>query len=215
MLLEERLIQILLKHYLSLTLKTSGEKWRGSFEHTQSNVNIVSGISCSYDICEGCFQSFKNNFRNSGDVVELKSRYITIYEQYMTKTNCDLMLSVGDIEAVFKILKVNKAVGSDGLIVEHLKFAGGRLPFLLTKLFNGCPKHGFLQTHSRHQYLYLCLKIIKTNVINLRDIKLSPLQQFFQRCIYAILYPRLFNYVSCKKSRLPKVICSRNAKFSK
>ena len=45
------------------------------------------------------------------------------------------MLYVCDIEAVIKTLKVNKAAGSDELMAEHFKFAGGRLlPFLLTNI---------------------------------------------------------------------------------
>ena len=138
--IDTNLVDALLEH----DSKDFWRKWRRSFRHAQNNVNVVSLKSCPHDICDGFVESFKNNFKNSGDFFEFKSRYITKSEQYMMKTNCDLMLSESDVEAVIKTLKVNKATGSDGLMAKHLKFSGRRLLFFITKLFNGCLKHGFV-----------------------------------------------------------------------
>ena len=68
------------------------------------------------------------------------------FEKYLHNDKClnVIVFTAADIDNAMHAVKCNKAAGPDNLTVEHLMNAGGRVPFLLSKLFNSCLVHGFV-----------------------------------------------------------------------
>ena len=61
-------------------------------------------------------------------------------ERYDTYIGSDvsahnIVFAVDDVDYAIQTLKNNKAAGPDCLTAEHLQYASGRLPVLLTKTF--------------------------------------------------------------------------------
>ena len=55
-----------------------------------------------------------------------------------------IVFTAADVDNDMHAVKCNNAAGPDNLTVEHLQNAGGRVPFLLSKLFNSCLVHVFV-----------------------------------------------------------------------
>ena len=63
-------------------------------------------------------------------------------EQYESAVN--VVFTVEDVDCTIHSLKNNKTARPDGLISDHLLYAGSRLPVLLAKLFNSFLMQGFV-----------------------------------------------------------------------
>jgi hypothetical protein len=126
--------------------KSFWTRWNKQFGTSCNNVTVISGKSTSQEICDGFAAFFQGNFKRSDDCVRLKNSFIDLYDRYVcnNSVNNDVLLTVDDIEHVIKNMKKGKSAGYDELLAEHVKYAGGRLLFMLTKLFNMCLVHGFV-----------------------------------------------------------------------
>ena len=77
--------------------------------------------------------------------MHLKSQFVECYEEYLQRNDhLHVVFSVEDVECAVHALKCNKAASPDLLGAEHLQCAGGRIPVLLTKLFNSCLVHDYV-----------------------------------------------------------------------
>ena len=56
----------------------------------------------------------------------------------------NIVFTAEEVEQAIKGLHIEKAGGHDCLTAEHLQNGGGRLPYMLAKLCNGCLSHGFV-----------------------------------------------------------------------
>lgn len=120
--------------------------WKKFFGKKVDSARSVGGKVVPVDVSEGFVTSFKTNFRDSNDSVHLKNKFLMLYDEYVCTHKLDrcTVFSVSDIESIIVKLKKNKSAGGDGLTAEHLQFAGGRLYYLLSLLFNSCIKHAFV-----------------------------------------------------------------------
>jgi hypothetical protein len=142
---ERKTNERLVRSLLDCDSKGFWKGWKKQYS-PKSTVTMISGCASDKDICEGFCSTFKKNFKDSNDCTELKRKFIEQYDSYALDNcnSCAVMLTMAEVEVAMYSLKCNKSPGCDGLTVEHLINAGGRLPFLLTKLFNGCLAHGFV-----------------------------------------------------------------------
>ena len=64
--------------------------------------------------------------------MKLRNSFVDLYDRYVCNNNArnDVLLTVGDVEHAIKNRKSGKSAGYDELLTEHVKYAGGRLPFL-------------------------------------------------------------------------------------
>ena len=56
----------------------------------------------------------------------------------------NIVCTAEEVEQAIKGLHIEKAGGHDCLTAKHLQNGGGRLPYMLAKLYNGCLSHGFV-----------------------------------------------------------------------
>ena len=62
----------------------------------------------------------------------IKDRFLACYEKCMEQHESAVdVFTVEDVDCAIRSLKNDKVAGPDGLILEHLLFAGGRLSKLL------------------------------------------------------------------------------------
>lgn len=101
----------------------------------------VDGVEGESDICEHWGGVYKKLFSEvkSNDNLAHVNNYIQ-----MNKSNTEVRFSPSDIFESIKILKCNKAVGSDLLQAEHLKYAGQSLLTPLCDLINAMISHSFI-----------------------------------------------------------------------
>ena len=122
-------------------------KWRKHFAPNGGSNEIRSGLEDSVDICNGFEQTFKGNFKNSDDCLHLKDKFIQCYNDYVygeDVNTSNIVFTAEEVEQAIKGLHIEKAGGHDCLTAKHLQNSGGRLPYMLARLYNGCLSHGFV-----------------------------------------------------------------------
>ena len=160
---------------------------------TQSNKNIViEGLTDDDEIaCE-----FANYFEKHCNMVQtektiaLEKHFQSIFHDYETISRFNGLYRI-DVESIEKIvvsMKLGKAAGVDGLMVEHIQYAHPVLLVVLKKLFNFMIECGYVPlAFGQGLIIPIPKRTIYSKLASIKDfrgITLSPvLSKIFEHCL--------------------------------
>ena len=136
-----------------LLLKDTKAFWKEVKHMNHKDITVqattIDGVTGSENICNMWHDHFKNLLNSSTDTGN-KNRVLSELSGIENTTN-EQLINASDIEECLHKLKKGKSPGSDGISSEHLMYAGKRISFFLTCLFNtmlihGCLPRRFMET---------------------------------------------------------------------